>query len=92
MWLISEVGEIGKVRQCDARCYDAHGPKCDCVCGGSNHGRGLAGALRNMEGMILELLEDRDRGKIVVNTWAMSKAMEEAIGPQERSESDAVAV
>jgi len=42
--------------------------------------------------MILELLEDRDRGKIVVNTWAMSKAMEEAIGPQERSESDAVAV
>ena len=26
---------------CDARCYNAKGPKCKCVCGGLNHGVGL---------------------------------------------------
>ena len=28
-------------RRCDARCYNAKGPKCRCVCDGVNHGVGL---------------------------------------------------
>lgn len=32
-------------RRCDARCYGASGPDCDCCCGGSNHGKGFARAL-----------------------------------------------
>lgn len=27
--------------RCDAKCYDATGPRCHCVCGGMNHGKGL---------------------------------------------------
>ena len=34
-------------RRCDARCYDATGPECDCICGGMNHGKGLKAATEN---------------------------------------------
>ncbi len=34
-------------RRCDARCYNAREPECDCVCGGRNHGVGLRRALAN---------------------------------------------
>jgi len=33
--------------RCDARCYDATSPDCDCVCGGRNHGIGLQRAAQN---------------------------------------------
>ncbi|MBA7672072.1 hypothetical protein ES703_80243 [subsurface metagenome] len=26
--------------RCDARCYNARGPKCTCICSGINHGKG----------------------------------------------------
>lgn len=32
-------------RRCDARCYTAHGPDCQCICGSKNHGKGLQDAL-----------------------------------------------
>lgn len=35
---------IGK---CDANCYNATHPECDCICGGKNHGVGLAKAQDN---------------------------------------------
>jgi len=31
--------------RCDARCYNAKGKKCHCVCGGVNHGIGLNNAI-----------------------------------------------
>ena len=31
--------------RCDARCYNAKGKKCKCVCGGFNHGMGLNSAI-----------------------------------------------
>jgi len=34
-------------RRCDARCYEAKGKDCHCVCGGENHGIGLAAAVEN---------------------------------------------
>lgn len=45
--LIAVYDSRGCVGRCDARCYDAKEPDCDCICGGANHGRGLAAALRN---------------------------------------------
>lgn len=37
---------FNSVRRCDARCYDAKGDHCDCVCRGRNHGVALEAALR----------------------------------------------
>lgn len=33
--------------KCDAKCYDAKGKKCHCVCGGDNHGIGINEAILN---------------------------------------------
>jgi len=33
--------------KCDANCYNATGPKCDCICGGKNHGVGIDQATEN---------------------------------------------
>jgi len=33
--------------RCDASCYDGKETVCDCICGGVNHGVGLAQALTN---------------------------------------------
>lgn len=27
--------------RCDAKCYNATGAECHCICGGRNHGKGL---------------------------------------------------
>lgn len=32
---------------CNARCYNAKGKKCHCVCGGDNHGKGINYAIMN---------------------------------------------
>jgi len=32
----------GLNRRCDERCWDAEGDYCRCVCGGKNHGKGVA--------------------------------------------------
>jgi len=45
--LISVHNSEGCVGRCDARCYDAIHADCDCVCGGSNHGKGEAQAVAN---------------------------------------------
>jgi len=33
--------------RCDARCYEAREPECDCICGGRNHGAGREQAIEN---------------------------------------------
>lgn len=42
-------GESGSVcvGRCDAKCYEATCPDCDCICGGMNHGKGLDRATDN---------------------------------------------
>jgi len=44
--LIASYSSSGN-RRCDSRCYDAECAQCDCICGGVNHGVGLAKALDN---------------------------------------------
>lgn len=47
MTLMSQGFSSGEQHRCDARCYNAKGPDCDCICGGKNHGVGLQKAQEN---------------------------------------------
>lgn len=49
--LIAVYGHDGCEGRCDAKCYNAQHPECDCVCGGANHGKGLAVATANTAAM-----------------------------------------
>lgn len=47
------------IGRCDARCYNAKGPSCDCCCGGRNHSVGLRRAQENT----------RKHGETIVERW-----------------------
>jgi hypothetical protein len=47
----------GCVGRCDAKCYNAWGPKCHCVCQGGNHGAGRQEAIDNTREMADSWLE-----------------------------------
>lgn len=40
MATILSVGNSEGERRCDAKCHEATGPQCDCICGGAHHGVG----------------------------------------------------
>lgn len=46
----------GKKGRCDARCYEAITPICQCCCGGMNHGVGLRKAAQNTQDHAEQLL------------------------------------
>ena len=37
----------GCTGRCDAKCYNAWGPECHCICQGGNHGAGKQDAIDN---------------------------------------------
>ena len=37
----------GCIGRCDAKCYNAWGPECHCICRGGNHGAGKQDAIDN---------------------------------------------
>lgn len=45
--LIEMSNNDGLVGRCDAKCYNASKPECNCICGGKNHGVGKGQALEN---------------------------------------------
>jgi len=45
--LIAAYNSEGCYGRCDAKCYNAKYPDCDCICGGRNHGVGLKQAMQN---------------------------------------------
>lgn len=51
MTLIAVYNSDGCVGRCDAKCYEATHPHCNCVCGGKNHGAGLDTATANTREM-----------------------------------------
>jgi hypothetical protein len=57
--LIAVYNSDGCVGRCDARCYDAVGGTCDCICGGRNHGAGAAKAMDNT----------REMGEAMITEW-----------------------
>jgi len=44
--LINSDKERGSHGRCDAKCYNAKGKKCKCICGAINHGKGLKRAAK----------------------------------------------
>jgi len=70
MILMSQGNSEGE-RRCDARCYNAEGPDCDCCCGGANHGIGLKQAKANMGSVLEGWAEKDDRVKEALDKiWA----------------------
>jgi len=68
--LIEVKNSNGVVGRCDERCYDAIRPRCDCCCGGVNHGVGLNKAVANLSRMyddviLANTLEDVSQAKVV---------------------------
>lgn len=51
MMLIAVYTSEGCVGRCDAKCYEAQEPHCDCICGGMNHGAGAQHAIDNTRQM-----------------------------------------
>jgi hypothetical protein len=45
--LIAAYTGDGCVGRCDAKCYNAWGPECHCICQGTNHGAGKQEAIDN---------------------------------------------
>ncbi len=45
--LIAAYNSEGCIGRCDAKCYNATGPDCECICGGLNHGAGVEKAMEN---------------------------------------------
>jgi hypothetical protein len=58
--LIAVYNSEGCVGRCDARCYNAIHVRCDCICGGKNHGAGLNQATDNV----------RRHADIMIERWA----------------------
>ena len=50
--LIAVYTSSGCIGRCDAKCYDAQSSDCDCICGGRNHGAGLAHASETTQAMV----------------------------------------
>ncbi len=47
----------GCAGRCDAKCYNAWGPECHCICQGGNHGAGRQEAIDNTREMAETWLE-----------------------------------
>lgn len=56
--LIAVYNSEGCQGRCDARCYEATSTACDCICGGRNHGVGLAQAADNTRDLAERWIED----------------------------------
>lgn len=56
--LISTHNSSGSTGRCDAKCYNAEHPHCECCCGGVNHGVGLRQAIHNTEAIAQEMCEN----------------------------------
>ena len=55
--LITVYNSEGCVGRCDARCYQAAEPDCDCICCGRNHGAGKQQAIDNTRELAENWLE-----------------------------------
>ncbi|MCK4298970.1 MAG: hypothetical protein KAX80_05525 [Planctomycetes bacterium] len=52
--LITAYNKSGCIGRCDAKCYNAKGAVCRCICGGKNHGVGLQRAIANLGAIKIE--------------------------------------
>ncbi|MDD5613441.1 MAG: hypothetical protein PHQ54_00010 [Candidatus Omnitrophica bacterium] len=69
MVLMEVRNSSGLVGRCDAKCYDAKCPECNCICGGVNHGRGKQEAADNTREFVadqVKKLYSRKDGRVRV--------------------------
>jgi hypothetical protein len=59
----------GCAGRCDAKCYNAWGPTCHCICRGGNHGAGRQEAIDNTREMAEAWLE-----QVQANGHAIARA------------------
>jgi len=52
------------IGRCDEKCYDAKEEKCDCVCGGMNHGKGKEQAIENTQKYSGDMMEQWKKQKV----------------------------
>lgn len=63
--LMSWGNSDGTKGRCDAKCYCAESPFCDCMCAGKNHGVGLRQAVENTRVHAEDLLEKMGKSDLV---------------------------
>ncbi len=61
--LIAVYTSKGCVGRCDAKCYSASTPDCDCICGGANHGCGKDKAIEQTRDMVETWVEEYKKVK-----------------------------
>jgi predicted RNase H-like HicB family nuclease len=77
--LISYQSSGGQGR-CDAKCYDAEEPECDCICGGRNHGAGKQEAIDNTRELAESWLEHaRANGQDITSAELAIDAMHQPL-------------
>lgn len=64
--LIWELDSEARKRVCNSRCYDAADKKCECICGGRNHGVGYENALKNTWLMQRTMINNHPRTRAIV--------------------------
>jgi len=74
--LIQVRNSSGVVGRCDAKCYEAKHPDCNCICGGKNHGAGLKKAVENTREMAEQWIEDYAQRKGLKSWIADVKALD----------------
>ncbi len=56
--VIAAYDSDGCTGRCDAKCHDATGPDCNCICGGKNHGVGVDKAVENAREQYKEWIDE----------------------------------
>lgn len=74
--LIAVYNSRGCVGRCDARCYEAVHPHCECICGGLNHGAGMQQAVANTRTLAQEWINEYTRQRKLEDWWAEIPALE----------------
>jgi hypothetical protein len=59
--LMSYHSSAGNEGRCDAKCYDADHPGCDCICGGANHGVVYATAFTHTVELAQDMIAEYSR-------------------------------
>lgn len=54
------------IGRCDAKCHDAKGPKCTCICGGMNHGVGINKVIDNTHEHSHLLMDAQEAGEFII--------------------------
>lgn len=73
--LISYQSSGGEQGRCDAKCYDAQHPGCECICNGMNHGAGGEAATENTRELAEGWIEQSGATNVQLATEVMHEPL-----------------